>query len=83
MVTEEEAKKRWCPFVRLGLSGRLPSALNRIQDSDNSVAVPFGARCIASECMAFRWLEPPGPRPPDAPERDDRGYCGLSGPPQS
>ena len=39
------------------------------------------ANCIASGCMAWRWVEPPGPRHPDMPERDERGYCGLAGNP--
>ncbi len=37
--------------------------------------------CIGSACMAWRWREPPGPQPPDAPEPSDEGWCGLAGRP--
>lgn len=40
LLTEEEARKKWCPFAG---EGRL-------------MLGPSGdPRCIASECMAWRW----------------------------
>lgn len=67
LLTEEEAKKRWCPMARVSIGGKLPSSMNRLQtigkDSDGETVtegklrLPVGARCIASECMAWRWRE--------------------------
>ena len=48
-MTEDEAKKKWCPQVRE--IGDDPVAYNR-----NYVGKPVG-RCVASECMAWRWSE--------------------------
>jgi hypothetical protein len=64
MLTEEQAKTKWCPFTRVGeqASG---AAENRPDGSFN---------CIASNCMAWRWeagsLVASVSRP---------GYCGLAG----
>lgn len=90
MMTEEEAKKRWCPFVRAvyaNASGM--AAVNR----DGKRMHP-GAACIASECMAWRWefVETEDSKrhragrgistypPPEAVyEQTDKGCCGLAG----
>ena len=69
-MTEEEAKKKWCPFARQMVS---------IDQLENPVAIASANRfhkdkiagCLASRCMAWRW-------------RDDvttDGYCGLAGKP--
>lgn len=50
MITEEEAKTKWCPFARVsntGLGNRYP------MDIDLAEGHAF-ARCIASTCMAWR-----------------------------
>lgn len=82
MITEEEAKAKWCPFARaIGhATDGATHAINR--------AYPGGeldiewSRCIASACMAWRWAEKwdtlndeyeTGPL--------TRGYCGLAGKP--
>ena len=67
MVTEEEARKKWCPFVRLmsvakrdGKRDTAVTAFNRIaltSDAATHDMSPAAARCIASECMAWRWGE--------------------------
>jgi hypothetical protein len=67
VVTEEEAKGKWCPHVRIMMGG-----------AANSVAVNRGSsvvRCIGSECMAWRWVK--------GSEKASvgRGYCGLAGRP--
>lgn len=65
-MTEEEAKTKWCPFARIpfyATSGTL--TVNR--DRSGSVA----ARCVGSECMAWRQLV----------EALNTGFCGLAGSP--
>lgn len=67
-MTEEEAKKKWCPFVRI--SRGLGSAWNR-------PSFPGDPTCIGAECMGWQWqleyneekrtLEKIG------------GYCSLTG----
>lgn len=91
ILTEEEAKTKWCPHVRQS-DGIGEVATNR-WDEDNN---PAYARCIASECMAWEWATKPNPdfkecnMWPDQRARHEmdrtlpdheRGYCGLSGKP--
>lgn len=53
-MTEDEAKTKWCPFVRAVLPGTTLPAGNRGVGPDGTEGVK-GARCIASACMAWRW----------------------------
>jgi len=47
MMTESEARKKWCPFaVPFGTEGGTRA-------KDGSFTEP--TRCLASECMAWRW----------------------------
>lgn len=96
-MTEEEAKTKWCPQVRLAADGhgewhtsRDPSMPSRPDDTQ-------AYRCLASDCMAWRtrhqWLDnaqetpdwvsyaPYAFEPGPGQERDD-GYCGLFGEPR-
>jgi hypothetical protein len=50
MLTEEEARKKWCPNVRLNGGG---APFNRFNDGDD----PPGALCMASACMSWRWWD--------------------------
>ena len=77
-MTEEEARKKWCPHGRVRSSS---SAYNR---SEN-YAVDGPSKCIASDCMAWRWVKDPliafvanGKPVPDY--KGEHGYCGLAGP---
>ena len=65
MHTEEEAKKKWCPMVRI--------EANTFQASYNKypsvgTGLPTLSLCIASDCMMFRFVQ-----------TQRKGYCGLAG----
>lgn len=86
-MTEDEAKTKWCPAARVVWPGSdWGSAFsgNRSPLSDDGFN---GAdRCIASECMAWRWDKgttyttdgKAWNRMPSAPAE---GRCGLAGKP--
>lgn len=109
ILTEDEARTKWCPMARYMQSavqednGRfIVVAVNREEQQifhgrglgEPSNHNPTGARCIASDCMMWRWhwkLIPPSeeamleaasvpdPLPPQPKyERTDKGYCGLA-----
>lgn len=77
MMTEDEAKTKWCPHVRLtlGESGTDVS-WNRIFQNDGSITAR-GCNCIASQCMSWRSVVNPHPNCSGIPH----GYCGLAGAP--
>lgn len=58
-MTEDEAKKKWCPQSRMTVSdadGNIDPhspVLNRIE-MKGKAAIPSAAKCIGSDCMAFR-----------------------------
>jgi hypothetical protein len=87
-MTEEEAKQKWCPFARAGITVDVPSgdrpaaAVNRPHPK---APVQFTA-CHASVCMAWRWElgAIPGTSGGAFVGNDEqgapaRGYCGLAG----
>lgn len=63
-MTENEAKTKWCPMVRIEGAEAGQSSYNRFNDGSPD---PDG-RCIASDCMM--WVEE---------HNDDKtaGSCGL------
>lgn len=66
IVTEEEARTKWCPEVRLtDASG---SNYGVISNRDIGVRHEY---CIASKCMWWRWTT----------EDETFGYCGKAGKP--
>ena len=76
-MTEDEARKKWCPMVRW-----------TSHDCEAKYADPFENRgeacnCIASECMMWQWEK--GTAIVDgglqADVQLDIGYCGLAGKP--
>lgn len=80
LVTEEEAKKKWCPFSRAVRSSQGAMAgVNR----DGPRADPR-AVCLASECMAWRRF-PQGENYSENLSTGERtylepvGFCGLAG----
>ena len=72
-MTEDEAKTKWCPFVRAikldddttflrSMNGAVTGSLSEIMDTVND-------RCIGSQCMAWRYW----------PHHPESGCCGLAG----
>lgn len=77
-MTEDEAKTKWCPFVRVVHVGELKiNSGNRIYNAVSDQTITDGpACCIGSECMAWR-IRYFGD---DVKEGElELGYCGLAG----
>jgi hypothetical protein len=79
-MTEEEAKKKWCPHTRItsqAVDLRNGSvaflAVNRVITAQGA-SLAQGTDCIGSMCMSWRET---------GESRDGKalGYCGLSGKP--
>jgi hypothetical protein len=79
-MTEDEAKTKWCPFVRTGLVAGM--AVNRhVADAPGAIdGVHDETRCIGSGCMMWR-VKVRESYPMDASTNDliVGGYCGLAG----
>lgn len=81
-MTEEEARKKWCPFVRIVNSYGIAIGNRNISRKSQTPRMC----CIASECMAWRWKVAPLPARKndigeDIPAFGGRGFCGLAGNP--
>ena len=67
--TEDQAKRRWCPFARVKATGMERNSFNRlfsgVGDERRSDTNPPSSRCIASECMAWQFTS------------DETGFCGM------
>lgn len=72
-MTEDEAKTKWCPFVRLVISD-IGEAKTDNRDFDYGDGTPS---CIASECMAWRWKQE-GIEHGEPIYNDTYGHCGLA-----
>lgn len=65
IYTEDEAKTKWCPFVRMAVPS-VSSGINRIYQAFKEWADGYdrnymedqenNCKCIGAECMAWRWL---------------------------
>ncbi len=53
-MTEDEAKQRWCPFIRLTADGNGEWHINRDPSIPSSPGDTQAYRCIGSACMAWR-----------------------------
>lgn len=96
ILSETEAKARWCPFARVALgknydgeNADIPKGVpscNRIgiEALPKSAIVPNASLCLVTGCMAWRATDNKTyPCAPGEPERDPEpaGYCGLAGSP--
>ena len=69
-MTEEEAKKKWCPESRHSFDEQTGPGWNT-GESHN---------CIGSRCMAWRWI--PSVNTAGRPVHGSgNGFCGLAGKP--
>lgn len=91
MHTEEEARKKWCPFVRLAAAGGEHPEWHNNRPTWGDVEKAHFDRCIAFECMAWRWRGSRAFRADGTAYRDDEGapldaeiartgYCALARP---
>lgn len=72
-MTEDEAKTKWCPFAQVVLdTPDLKGSGNRLATLEADLDNPIQARCIGSECMAWRWSDV-------QVMGKDHGRCGLAG----
>ncbi len=73
-MTEAEARKMWCPMVRVGLTAGVAVNVHPCDDAKDKITRAEGVveetRCKASDCMMWR------------NDAEGDGYCGLAGPPQ-
>ena len=82
LLTEEQARGKWCSETRVvgatAKDGTIISAYNRITTDKETTLAPALCRCLASDCMKWRWDE--GGRNFGADP--SRGWCGLAGKPE-
>jgi len=78
MLTEEEAKKKWCPEVRLTASD---GEWHTNRPPGNAPDAVESYLCCASMCMAWRWGIIEHQRNLPASDRTRAGYCGKAGAP--
>lgn len=87
-MTEADAKTKWCPKVSFSDEGADAYSMNNRGDVMRRDTEPVHlTRCIASDCMAWRWemrtVSSPDQPPHEAySEPTDRGYCGAFGKPE-
>lgn len=74
MLTEEQAKDRWCPMVHQ----RVTVIMNKQIEAGTETVIEElvsrnirSANCIASRCMMWVWGRPMS-------NEADKGFCGLS-----
>ena len=73
ILTEEEAKTKWCPQRRDPWFDY--SNGEKVYVSCND---PSECKCFASGCMMWRW-EVTNPNYEGPEKYHDKGYCGLAG----
>lgn len=80
MLTETEAREKWCPHVRYVDSQNATG--NRCYTVEHGpIKNPSSCRCIASDCMAWRWQEKKYDGASSQTIEAPVGFCGLAGRP--
>lgn len=73
-ITEEQAREKWCPMVRVEGNNRVHNT-----KADGFTNADISYHCIGSECMAWRQHEITYVHGDVATQH--HGYCGLAGKP--
>ena len=93
-MTEDKAKKKWCPMARAIMTDETQSItesietktasapFNRLGDTENAVDAWSWelVACIASDCMMWRWNTRDRVLDDGTPI-PGKGHCGLGGTP--
>jgi len=86
-MTEDQARKKWCPFVRFNFPP-IPDSDGMERWNNRDAHVGSGqseAACIASDCAAWRWkmtrMQAAQQRAISNSGAEESGYCGLAGKP--
>jgi hypothetical protein len=69
LLTEEQARMKWCPHAMTATTMTQHPSFFGVGSGNRGyrTGTPYETcRCIASECMAWRW-------------HDGIGFCGLAG----
>lgn len=99
LLTEQEAKQKWCPQARvvpaimrdghMVRSADVP-AHNRVQEQgipdDEQPTTHAAMNCMGPACMAWRWetrVTPVQHLEIDPVEKTGRGWCGIAGKPEA
>ena len=88
-MTEDDARKKWCPMARvcvIGPDGEHMTSFNRTcssSDDIDSFQTNGPMKCIASDCMMFKWGDNYDHGGDSTAERHNTannrgGYCGLT-----
>jgi hypothetical protein len=93
-MTEDEARRKWCPFARVAvINTKKGAAANRWPDDEESEYATTTNHCIGSSCMAWRqtgflpghrWQAHNDEQKHEAFIRSHplEGFCGLAGKPE-
>ena len=80
LLTEEEARTKWCPHVRamheiqsIWYLRWFRFAINRGRNGNPAI----NSDCIASQCSQWRWSKVNM----NEPKKHQKGFCGLAGVP--
>lgn len=77
-ITEAEAAAKWCPDARASILVAFDEGKARYAPGNRTNYAPHfesDAHCIASRCMAWRWISG------NEQAGTGRGYCGRAGRP--
>jgi hypothetical protein len=88
MMTEDEAREKWCPHTQVSIATSESTDAhsdNRRSEYGSSIEFESNPVCLGSKCMAWRWareLKVFGADPGLSAEViTDKGFCGLAGQP--
>ena len=76
LTSQDDARAKWCPFVRIDNSNRLHNTMtDGFQNSDKMY------HCIAGDCMAWRQFHLSHFKGSEE-GLESHGYCGYAGRPE-